>query len=79
MPVKEQTGGFRSMLLSALVAKLLGNFLGGKGDAQVGEGMIRAGWDFWYCLTFWLILKYKNIKMNLNFVVFQEIIYLKYR
>ena len=32
MPVKEQTGGFRSMLLSTLVAKLLGNFLGGKGD-----------------------------------------------
>ena len=57
MPVKEQTGGFRSMLLSTLVAKLLGNFLGGKGDAQVGEGMIRAGWDFLYCLIFWLILK----------------------
>ena len=42
--VKEQKGGFLSMLLGALGASLLGNMLAGKGINKAGEGFIRAGY-----------------------------------
>ena len=42
--VKEQKGGFLSMLLGTLGASLLGNLLtGGKGIMKAGEGIMRAG------------------------------------
>ena len=42
--VKEQKGGFLSMLLGTLEASLLGNLLtGGKGIMRAGEGIMRAG------------------------------------
>ena len=43
--VKEQKGGFLSMLLGTLGASLLGNLLTGKGinRAGKGRGIIRAG------------------------------------
>ena len=41
--VKEQRGGFLSMLLSTLGASLLGDLLTGKGVIRAGEGTIRAG------------------------------------
>ena len=43
--VKEQKGGFLSMLLGTLGASLLGNFLAGKGAiaASQGRGIYRAG------------------------------------
>ena len=41
--VKEQNGGFLSMLLGTLGASLLGNFLTGKGIKRAGEGILRAG------------------------------------
>ena len=41
--VKEQKGGFLSMLLGTLGASLLGNLLAGKGINRAGEGIIRAG------------------------------------
>ena len=41
--VKEQKGGFLSMLLGTLVASLLGNLLAGKGIHRAGEGIVRAG------------------------------------
>ena len=42
--VKEQKGGFLSMLLGTLGASLLGNLLtGGKGIMRAGEGIMRAG------------------------------------
>ena len=44
--VKEQKGGFLSMLLSTLGASLLGNLLTGKGvyRAGKGKGIVRAGY-----------------------------------
>ena len=51
--VKEQKGGFLSMLLGTLGAKLLGNILTdrrinragkGKGINRAGEGIVRAGY-----------------------------------
>ena len=42
--VKEQKGGFLSMLLGTLGASLLGNMLAGKGVIRAGEGTIRAGY-----------------------------------
>ena len=39
--VKEQKGGFLSMLLGTLGASLLGNILAGKGINRAGEGGIR--------------------------------------
>ena len=51
--VKEQKGGFLSMLLGTLGASLLGNFLTGKGIYRsgnskginrAGEGILRAGY-----------------------------------
>ena len=41
--VKEQKGGFLSMLLGTLGASLLGNLLPGKGIRRAGEGIARAG------------------------------------
>ena len=42
--VKEQKGGFLSMLLGTPGASLLGNLLtGGKGIMRAGEGIMRAG------------------------------------
>ena len=43
--VKEQRGGFLSMLLNTLGASLLGNILAGKGINRVGEGIVRAGYE----------------------------------
>ena len=42
--VKEQKGGFLSMLLGTLGASLLGNILAGKGINRAGEGIVRAGY-----------------------------------
>ena len=42
--IKEQRGGFLSMLLGTLGANLLGNLLTGKGINRVGEGIVRAGY-----------------------------------
>ena len=41
--IKEQRGGFLSMLLGTLGASLLGNLLTGKGIMRAGEGIVRAG------------------------------------
>ena len=40
---KKQRGGFLSMLLGTLGARLLGNLLSGKGIMRAGEGIVRAG------------------------------------
>ena len=42
--VKEQKGGFLSILLGTLGASLLGNMLAGRGVIRAGEGTIRAGY-----------------------------------
>ena len=42
--VKEEKGGFLSMLIGTLGASLLGNILAGKGINRAGEGVIRAGY-----------------------------------
>ena len=42
--VKEQRGGFLSMLLGTLGASLLENILGGKWINRAGEGIVRAGY-----------------------------------
>ena len=39
---KEQKGGFLSMLLGKLGARLLGNILAGKAINRAGEGIVRA-------------------------------------
>ena len=44
--VKEQKGGFLSMLLVTLGASFSGNMLAGKGTNRAEEGIIRAGYDF---------------------------------
>ena len=41
--IKEQKGGFLSMLLGTLGASLLGNLLTAKGIHRAGEGVVRAG------------------------------------
>ena len=41
--VKEQKGGFLSMLPGTLGVSLLGNLLTGKGIHRAGEGIVRAG------------------------------------
>ena len=41
--IKEQKGGFLSMLLGTMGASLLGNLFAGKGINIVGEGIVRAG------------------------------------
>ena len=45
--MKEQKGGFLSMLLGTLGASLSGNLLSGKGTVRAGEGIVRAGYGFW--------------------------------
>ena len=42
--VKEQKGGFLSMLSGTLGASLLGNFLTRKGIERAGEGILRVGY-----------------------------------
>ena len=42
--VKEQKGGFLSMLLGTLGASLLGNLLTSRGMYRVGKGVLRAGY-----------------------------------
>ena len=42
--LKEQKGGFLSMLLGTLGASLLGNLLTEKGTIRAGEGIVRAGY-----------------------------------
>ena len=42
--VKEQKGGYLSMLLGTLGASLLGIILVGKGINRAGEGVVRAGY-----------------------------------
>ena len=42
--VKEQNGGFLSMLLGTLGASLLGNILAGKAINRAGEVVVRAGY-----------------------------------
>ena len=42
--VKEQKGGFLSMLLGTLGVSLLGDILAGKGMNRAGEGIVRAGY-----------------------------------
>ena len=42
--VKEQKGGFLSMLLGTLGASLLGNMLAGRGFIRAGDGKVRAGY-----------------------------------
>ena len=78
---KEQKGGFLSMLLGTLGARLLGNIVAGKGINRAGEGTVRATKRFGkeqkkqkeflippHPLT---NLKYKNIiKMNQDLMVF---------
>ena len=82
--VKEQKSAFLDMLVATLGATLLANMLAskvkipGQGLIRAGEKIIKAGQDFWYCLIFWLILKWNNIKANLNLmVVIQKMINLK--
>ena len=41
--IKEQKGGFLSMLLGTLGASLLGNILAGKGINKKGKGINRTG------------------------------------
>ena len=41
--IKEQNGGFLSMLLGTLGPSLLGNLLTGKGIHRAGERIVRAG------------------------------------
>ena len=48
--VKEQKGGFLSMLIGTLGASLSGNMLAGRGVIRAGEGTIKAGYGsnkFW--------------------------------
>ena len=42
--VKEQKGGFLSMLLGTLATSLLGNMLAGRGVIRAGEGTIRGSY-----------------------------------
>ena len=44
--MKEQKGGFLSMLLGTLGASLSGNLLSGKGTVRAVEGIVRAGYGF---------------------------------
>ena len=83
--IKEQKGGFLSMLLGTLGAKLSENMLAGKGIVRAGsgKGIVRVGSgkevDFQCRLILWQTMKYRNIiKMNQDLMVLiQEIISLK--
>ena len=43
--IKEQKGGFSSLLLRTLGASLVGNLLSGKGNLRAGEGIVRDGYS----------------------------------
>ena len=62
--IKEQRGGFLSMLLGALEATLLGNLLTVKGIMRAGDGIVRAGEGSKkktkFAITFSSINKYRN-------------------
>ena len=62
--IKEQRGGFLSMLLGTLGASLLGNLLTGKGIMRVEDGIVRAGEGSKkktkFAITFSSIDKYRN-------------------
>ena len=62
--IKEQRGGFLSMLLGTLGASLLGNLLTGKGIIEAGDGIVRAGEGNKkkprFAITFSAINKYRN-------------------
>ena len=62
--IKEQRGGFLSMLLGTLGASLLGNLLTGKGILRAGDGIVRAGEGSKkktkFAITFPSINKYRN-------------------
>ena len=47
--VKEQKGGFLSMLLGTLSASLLGNILAGKGINKKGKGINQSRWKEQQC------------------------------
>ena len=44
MTLREKKGGFLSMLLGTLGARLLGNMLAGKGERRAGTELIRASY-----------------------------------
>ena len=62
--IKEERGGFLSMLLGTLGASLLGNLLTGKGIMRAGDGIVRAGErskkKTKFTITFSSINKYRN-------------------
>ena len=62
--IKEQRGGFLSMLLGTLGASLLGNLLTGKGIMRAGDGIVGAGEESKkktkFAITFSSINKYRN-------------------
>ena len=62
--IKEQRGGFLSMLLGTLGASLLGNLLTGKSIIRAGDGIVRAGEESKkktkFAISFPSINKYKN-------------------
>ena len=62
--IKEQRGGFLSMLLGTLGASLLGNLLTGKGIMRAADGIVRAGEGSKkktkFAITFSSINKYRN-------------------
>ena len=62
--IKEQRGGFLSMLLGTLGASLLGNLLAGKGIMRAGDRIVRAGErskkKTKFAITFSSINKYRN-------------------
>ena len=62
--IKEQRGGFLSMLLGTLGASLLGNLLTGKGIMRAGDGIVRADEGSTkktkFGITFSSINKYRN-------------------
>ena len=62
--IKEQRGGFLSMLLGTLGDSLLGNLLTGKGIMTAGDGIVRAGdgskKKTKFAITFSSINKYRN-------------------
>ena len=62
--IKEQRGGFLSMILGTLGASLLGNLLTGKRIMRAGDGIVRAGEESKkktkFAITFSSINKYRN-------------------
>ena len=62
--IKEQRGGFLSMLLGTLGASLLGNLLTGKGIMRAGDGIVRSGEGSKkktkFAITFSSINKHRN-------------------